>query len=222
MIFMKKTISLVISLLCIAIFFCACDPGTPEVSQTPDDTGSVEPTDSLNMPTPTPDTSDEPLTTPTEAPTPSPTPTRAPTPTNTARMYSSWAHMVSFDPSTGWAEFDYWDMLRGEEAVAWKVANEGLTEAEAQEIVDNFADSEYVYKNTNTTLRTIDLSTAEVWMLEFPFGYDLAPDPDPVLTSYADLCALYATDPDILLGYFYYYVTVNADGSIKVAQCYWP
>jgi len=137
-------------------------------------------------------------------------------------MYSSYAYMVSFDPSTGWAEFDYFDQLVGEEAVAWLVEHEGYSETEAQEIVDDFADPEFVEKNTNPQLRAIDLSAVPVRMLEYPFGYEFAPDPGGVLTSFADICDRYAADPALLLDDFYYYITVNPDGSIEVNQCYTP
>ena len=32
-------------------------------------------------------------------------------------MYSSYADLISFDPETGIAKFDYFDMLRGADAV---------------------------------------------------------------------------------------------------------
>ena len=55
-------------------------------------------------------------------------------------MYTSYADLVSFDPETGIAKFDYFDMLRGDKAVAFLVASEGYTQAAAEELVENFAD----------------------------------------------------------------------------------
>lgn len=156
--------------------------------------------------------------------TPAPTPisTPVPTPTNSANMYSSLADMITFDPSTGWAQFDYWDKLTGNDAVDWLVSYEGYTQDEAQDIVDDWADTEYIKKNTNPQLRTIDLSVVPVWMLQYPSGYDVAPEPDPELTSFADLCALYSIDPDLLLeNVFYYYITVNSQGVVTEVRQRW-
>lgn len=130
--------------------------------------------------------------------------------------------MMSFDPVSSWAEFDYWDRLTGDAAVAWLVANEGMTESAARAIVDDFADSEFITKNTNPQLRTFDLSVWPVKLLPYPFGYEYAPNPDPVLTSFADLCTLYATHPDILLTKNYYYITVKSNGDIIVEMRYQP
>ena len=60
-------------------------------------------------------------------------------------MYSSYADLVSFDPETGIAKFDYFDMLRGKEAVDYLVEHKNYKLADAQELVDNFA--------TRSTLR---------------------------------------------------------------------
>ncbi|NLN46936.1 MAG: hypothetical protein GX153_10300, partial [Clostridiaceae bacterium] len=57
-------------------------------------------------------------------------------------LQSGYAHMISYDPARGWADFDFFNMLRGDSAVAWLVAHEGLSEADAQILVDDFADSE--------------------------------------------------------------------------------
>ncbi|MDD3931043.1 MAG: hypothetical protein PHT04_02610, partial [Eubacteriales bacterium] len=55
-------------------------------------------------------------------------------------LYSSYAHLVSYDPNSGLADFDYFNMLKGEEAVQWLIDREGYTESEAEVIVANYAD----------------------------------------------------------------------------------
>lgn len=67
--------------------------------------------------------------------------------------------MVSFDPSTGYAEFDYFDILTGQDAINWLVDHEGYTEEDAEAKVNNFADTEFVEKNINPQLRTIDMTS---------------------------------------------------------------
>jgi hypothetical protein len=213
---MKRSITLIFVCI-IAVLLAACNikvitPNSSESSGTP---VTESPAAATTEPTAEPALSPEPAT---EPPTPEP-----PSPEPTVNMYSSYADMVSFNPSTGLAQFDYWDRLRGEEAVDWLVEHEGYSESEAQDIVDDYADSEFIKKNTNPQLRTVDLSSVPVKMLQYPFGYEFAPDPDPILTSFTDLCALYATDPDILLTLNYYYITVDASGTVTdVSQCYQP
>jgi hypothetical protein len=81
---------------------------------------------------------------------------------NSIEIYSSHAYMVSFDPSTGLAEFDYFDMLTGQDAINWLVEHEGYTQEDAEAKVNNFADTEYVEKNINPQLRTIDMTTVSI------------------------------------------------------------
>ena len=148
-----------------------------------------------------------------------PTPTIEPTVSNPDNMYSSYANLISFDPETGYAEFDYFDMLRGEDAVNWLVENEGYTKSDAQYEVDHFADGEFVYKNSNPQLRTADMKTVKIRMI-----YDLSGNmtgPDPSEMSYADFCALYQNHPDVVLHSFFYYVKVDGDTITGVDQTYW-
>ncbi|NLW89946.1 MAG: hypothetical protein GXY43_09565 [Clostridiaceae bacterium] len=78
---------------------------------------------------------------------------------NSVEIYSSYAHLETFDPITGLAGFDYFDMLTGQEAIDWLVEHEGYTQADAEDLVNNFADTEYVEKNINPRLRMIDMRT---------------------------------------------------------------
>jgi hypothetical protein len=155
-------------------------------------------------------------------------PTLAPTtaatgisPTNTADMYSSYAFMVSYDPARGWADFDYFTMLRGEEAVQWLVAHEGRTLAEAQAEVAGFADSEFVLKNTNPQLRTIDLRSIPLKLMYYPDGTQVA-GAEAVDSTLIDLYNLYSVDPAKVLDSFFYYVTVTGGVVVSVEQVYWP
>ena len=114
MIRIGKRIVASIALLAAVLLLCACTaPAMPEAtsSPTPAVTDTPAPT---AAPTATPEaaTATPTLTaaTPTLSPAPSPTPT--PTPKGPS-MYSSYADLISFDPDTGIAKFDYFDMLRG-------------------------------------------------------------------------------------------------------------
>ncbi len=160
---------------------------------------------------------------PTISPTPEPTsePTPSPTPGPSINMYTSYADLVSFDPSSGEAEFDYWEMLQGDRAVEWLVEHEGYSLADAQEEVDNYADSEFIKKNTNPQLRMVDLSSVPLRMMYHPDGTMLT-GAGPIATSYTDFCGLYAAHPNKVLHSFFYRVIVSDDASIRVDQVFWP
>lgn len=144
-------------------------------------------------------------------------------PVNTAEMYSSYAFLVSYDPATGWAEFDYFDMLIGEDAVQWLVDHEGYDLADAQELVDNFADSEFVLKNINPRLRTVDLTDLPLRLMYKPDGSMISmPDEWPFDTDITGFNAIYAIDPDLLLDSFFFYIEVDAGMVTSVEQVYWP
>lgn len=142
-------------------------------------------------------------------------------PSNSAKMYSSYAHMASFDPETGWAAFDYFDILRQDAAVQWLVENEGYTQASAEAEVGDFADSEFIEKNTNPQLRTIDLNQVTLTLMYHPDGTQ-AEGANPVPSTVDGLRALYALDPSLVLQSFFYYVEVQNDRAVQVDQVYWP
>ncbi len=206
---MKRCIALLLAAL-ILLGMASC-----KKTESPTESGSGTPSPSGSSTEPTESSSPGVVIGPSTSP--------SVTPSDPPNMYSSYADMVSFDPATGNAKFDFWDRLTGDAAVDWLVDHEGYTQAQAEALVDDFADSEFVKKNSNSQLRTVDLSETDVYMLQYPYGYDSAPDPDPELTSFSALCDLYEDDPDILLEMAYYYVTVNSGGSVtKVSQCYQP
>lgn len=151
------------------------------------------------------------------------TTTEAPAPTfvNPESMYSSNAHMVSFDPATGWAEFDYFDILRGQDAIDWLVAQEGYTVAEAEAEVNDYADGEYVYKNVNPQLRTADMDAVSITMMYEADGTQVN-GAETVALTYSEFLALYTAHPDLVVdGVFFFYVTVTGGVITSVDQVYW-
>lgn len=241
---MKKIVSM---LVCLLVLFTlgACEAfgqsdGTDNASTTPEP--AIE---STTEPTPVPTDDFEPLTldfaeepiiihdislvTPTPAPTPTPEPTPAPTPlclnphpSNDAPMYSSYAFMVSYNPSRDWADFDFFELLTGDDAVAWLVDHEGYTLTNAQAEVAEFADSEYICKNTDKQTRTIDLSTVLIKLMYLPDG-TMVDGCTPVDSDVSDVFALYNLDTKYLYDYNFFYIHVNVSGNVTlVEQVYWP
>lgn len=145
----------------------------------------------------------------------------APTFTNPSSMYSSYAHMVSFDPATGWAEFDYFDILDGQAAIDWLVAQEGYTLAEAEEEVNNYADGEFVYKNVNPQLRTADMAAVSITMM-YDAGGTQVDGAETVALSYNQFLSLYNAHPNLVVdGPFFFHVTVSRGVITEVDQVYW-
>lgn len=147
--------------------------------------------------------------------------TVVPTTLNTANMYSSYTHMESFDPSTGLAEFDYFDILKGQDAIDWLVDHEGYSVADATTLVNDFADSEFVYKNINPQLRIADMSAVSITMMYEADGTQVL-GADTVPLTYSEFVTLYNAFPDLVLDSFFYHVTVVGDVITEVDQVYWP
>lgn len=138
------------------------------------------------------------------------------------KLYTSYAHMTAFNPSDSTASFDYFDLLRGDDAVQWLVDQEGYSKADAQAMVADFAESEYIEKNTNPQLRTVDLSAVPVTLI---VSYDgsLNKGFEPRIVSIETIKQMYAADPDLLLKPFFYEVKVDDGGQVEaVNQIYWP
>lgn len=222
---MKRILTLLppaLALIASALLLSACSgPALPEATASPTMLVTAAPTATPALaPTPTPTPS------PTAEPTPTATPAAAaatPTPTPSGpRMYTSYADLTSFDPDTGIAKFDYFDMLRGEEAIEFLVGHEGYTQADAEEMVENFADSEFVKKNTNPQLRSIDLDDVSLKLMVQPSG-ESVDGAEPVPSTAADFRAIYAINADLLLDSYFYHITVASDGHVSlVEQVYWP
>ena len=223
MIRVHSKIAVSIALLASALLLCSCAaPATPTPTSTPSPTITDTPA---------------PTAAPTVAPTASPvaetaTPaatvaaTAAPTaPSPTPKgpaMYSSYADLISFDPETGIAKFDYFDMLRGADAVKFLVDHEGYTQTAAQKMVDDFADSEFVKKNTNPQLRAIDIDEVPLKLMVKPSG-DPVDGAEPVSVTAKEFRAIYALNTSLLLESYFYYIHVDTDGNVTlVEQVYWP
>lgn len=92
---------------------------------------------------------------------------------------------------------------------------------EAQDLVDNFADSEFVYQNDNPQLRTVDLRGVDIELMYYPDG-TMVTDATPVDSEHIDLYDLYHVNTDLILDSFFYYITVENDDVVSVEQVYWP
>ncbi len=127
--------------------------------------------------------------------------------------------MVSFDPDTGVAQFDYFDKLYGDEAVAYLIENEGFTEAEAREYLE--PDSVYVEKNTSKALRAIDIDDVALELMWQPNGEHVQDDVTPIATSASDFRKIYKLNRDLLLDSYPFYIKVNSNGQVTlVGQVY--
>jgi hypothetical protein len=224
MIRIRQKSGVAFALLTAILLLCACAaPAMPEATASPTASAVVTPAET----TAPSDTPQPPSPTPTESPTaaatatPSPTSVASPTPKAPA-MYSSYADLISFDPETGIAKFDYFDMLRGKDAVKFLVDHEGYTQTAAEDLVDQFADSEFVKKNTNPQLRAIDIDEVPLKLMVKPNG-DPVDGAEPVSATAANFRAVYALNTSLLLESYFYYVHVESDGEISlVEQVYWP
>ena len=138
-------------------------------------------------------------------------------------MYSSYAHMRSFDPETGVAQFDYFDILTGDAAVDWLINGKGYCSVDAQDEVDAFADSEYIAKNTNPQLRAINLTAVPLKLMYSPNG-SLVSGAHSLPSDYADIFALWNINQNYVLYSHFYYITVDeaTEQVLLVEQVYWP
>ncbi|MEX1308400.1 MAG: hypothetical protein AB1Z19_07725 [Eubacteriales bacterium] len=164
---------------------------------------------------------------PNEVVTPTPVATATPEPTkppiDNPQMYSSYAYMVSLDPATGYAGFDYFQMLTGDEAIDALVTYEGYDEVDAQGEVMNWGEGGFYEKNTDASLRTVDLSTVDIRMIIKKDGTLIDDIGNPSKSGLPDILALYNANSKYVLDYYFYFVTVNDKGVVtKVEQIYRP
>ena len=187
---------------------------TPPDTQTPAMAGeSASATPKLSS-TPTPSTSES------ESAAPAPTATPSPPPAPTPRMYSSYAHLVSFDTKTGIAQFDYFDYLKGQDAVNYLVEREGYTLENAQTEVANWPDSMFIEKNSSSQLRAVDLSSVPIYMIIDRDGY-ANEYYEPIKMNYKDFKNLYNSMPAVILDTYFYRVKVDESGAIEsITQIY--
>ena len=224
MIRISKRIVVSIALLAAVQLLLSCTAALPEATSSPTPAATDTPTPTAAptaTPTATPETA---TTTPTltaETTTLSPTPSPTPTPKGPS-MYSSYADLISFDPETGIAKFDYFDMLRGADAVKFLVDHEGYTQTNAQKMVDDFAESEFVKKNINPQLRAIDIDDVPLKLMVKPNG-DPVDGAESVSVTAKEFRAIYALNTSLLLESYFFHITVDGDGKVTlVEQVYWP
>ena len=214
-------------LLCIALLASGCEiimqpaaTSNPTAQATQaSETTEAPSTTQINSPTQAPVSTSAPAT-PTAAP--ASTTAAAPTPYNTMDFYSCYAHMVSYNPSNGWAEFDYFYLHQGQDAIDYLVDHEGYSVSDAEALVNNFADSEFIEENNNTGLRTIDLNTVDVRTIVNADG-SVGPDLYGSIVDISYINSLYAANHSNLLDYLFYYIDCDSnDNVVEVRQVYWP
>lgn len=224
---MRKFMFLIICLMILAVLIgCETTADAPAESQAAPSSHSAAVSASATAAVYTV-TAAAPTTAPMSSPTSVPTPTLEPSPSpapsvSDPSLYSSYAHMVSYDPAKGVAEFDYFDMLRGDDAVNWLVDHEGYSQAKAEAEVADYADSEFIEKNTNSQLREIDLKNVPITLMFDPeTGEMLEPD-HPLHGTLTDLYNLYELDNKLVLKSLFYWIEVKSGKVTSVEQVYWP
>ncbi|MGI6174044.1 MAG: VanW family protein [Christensenellales bacterium] len=139
-----------------------------------------------------------------------------------AAMYSGYANLSSFDPDTGIAYFDSFDMLQGADAVEYLVNWEGYSKEDAEDAVSDFADSEFIMFDPDATLRPVDINGVMLLLMYQPSGEPID-GVEGVPSNAGDFYALYAHDSSLLLDSYFYYIHTDADGNVNlVEQMYWP
>ena len=217
----RNALSVLAGLLAMLLLSACAAPALPEATASPTATATETPVVTAE-PTAAPETP-PPTETPVATAAPTPTPTAAPSPTpKKPSMYSSYAYLVSFDPDTGIAKFDYFDMLRDDDAIDYLVKHKGYTQSDAENLVENFADSEFVEKNDNPQLRAIDIDDVPLKLMVKPNG-EMVDDATSIAATAAQFRAIYSLNTSLLLESYFYYVHVESDGKISlVEQVYWP
>lgn len=134
-------------------------------------------------------------------------------------MYSSFAYMRSFDPNTGIAKFDFFEILRGSDAVDYLINCQGYCSLVAETKIDNLGEDDFIEINHSLELRQVDLKKVPVMLLHTANGCSIT-DAQGVETSFGDIVLLYNKDKAKLLFSFYYYITINEDTGevMKVEQ----
>lgn len=133
-------------------------------------------------------------------------------------MFSSFAHMRSFDPKTGIAQFDFFEMLKGAEAVDYLINFEGYCSAAAETETEQLGEGDFLEKNLSYELRQINLKKVPVLLLYTVDGCSIT-DAQGVKTSFEDIVSLYNRDKTKLLLSGYYYITADEDtGEVLIVE----
>lgn len=125
-------------------------------------------------------------------------------------MYSSFAYMRSFNPETGIAQFDYFEMLKGPDAVDYLINYEGYCSLVAETEIEKLGEDDFMEKNLGFELRQINLKKVPVLLLYTADGCSIT-DARGAETSFGDIVSLYNKDKTKLLLSSYYYITVDED-----------
>lgn len=125
-------------------------------------------------------------------------------------FYSSYAHMRSFDPNTGIAQFDFFELLTGAEAVDYLINCEGYCSAVAEEQVDEYTQGDFLEKNTSAMLREVDMREVSIKLLYSP-DESIAADGQSIDFSFEDLVSLWNADKAKVLLTHFYYITADED-----------
>ncbi len=186
---MKKMMLIATALVAVLYIFTGCA-----------DSGIQTPAEQTLEVKATPEVSEEPLFT--LSPVPAPEQPQQPE----QGMYSSYAYMRSFDPQSGIAQFDYFDVLTGSEAVNYLINCEGYCSLVAQEEVAKYEQTDFLEVNTDGALWGIDLNKTYIKLLYDVNGSFAEPAEE---TSIEDFTSLWNADKSLLIQKYFYYITVD-------------
>lgn len=135
---------------------------------------------------------------------------------------SFYAHLTSFDPGSGIAYFDDFEMLKGKEAYDYLTKELKWNAQEADALVSGFADSEFVERNNNK-----DTLQIKVDQMNFILMYQNDGTPmggaEGVPANGDDFRLLWKNRPDLLLETVAFRLHTDGDGRVNlVEQMYWP
>ena len=186
---MKKMMLITTALVAVLYIFTGCA-----------DSGIQTPAEQTLEVKATPEVSEEPLFT--LSPVPAPEQPQQPE----QGMYSSYAYMRSFDPQSGIAQFDYFDVLTGSEAVNYLINCEGYCSLVAQEEVAKYEQTDFLEVNPDGALWDIDLMQTDIVIL---YNADGSFSEQATSASIEDVAAIWNADKSLLLQRHFYYITVD-------------
>jgi hypothetical protein len=146
---MKKTMLIATALVAVIYIFAGCA-----------DSGIQAPAEQTPQASATPAVTEEPLFTLVPVNEPQQTQQQEPQP-----IYSSYAYLRRFDPQSGIAQFDYFDVLTGNDAVNYLINCEGYCSLVAQEVVARYEKTDFLEVNPDGALWDIDLSRTDIKLL---------------------------------------------------------
>lgn len=187
---MKKIILIATALVAVIYIFAGCA-----------DSGRQTTAEQTPQATSTPEVTKEPLFT--LAPVNEPQKTQQQEP---QQLYSSYAYLRRFDPQSGIAQFDYFDVLTGNDAVNYLINCEGYCSLVAQEVVARYEKTDFLEVNPDGALWDIDLSKTDIKLLYDVDGSFAEP---AEAASIEDFTSLWNVDKSLLMQKYFYYITVD-------------